>query len=220
VSTASLTLADVRTACETLPEPEWHAILPDHPTTPRAATRHAATLVPVTEAAGEAAVIITQRAATMDHGGDWVFPGGALDDDDPSHLDAARREAAEELGLDEAAIAVIGQLATRGPIVTGFQIETYIGAVDPSVPFTPDPREVADVATLPLRLLLDQEAHHRGPPLSMSGISAALLERFPDRPPVDDLRHYRIREDEYLWGLQADILHEFLHHLTGGAHDF
>ncbi len=214
-STRRVTLAQVETACRSLPDPVWHRIMSDHP-----APRRAATLVPVLDVDGEAAVVVTQRAGTMDHGGDWVFPGGGVADDDRSHLDAARREAAEELGLEPTQLTVIGQLATRGPIVSGFVIETYVGVIEADSVLAPDRREVADVAVVLLGDLLADGAHHRGPARVARYIDAALLERFSDRPDLSNLRHYRIRDDEYLWGLQADILHELLAHLTDGRHDF
>ena len=210
-----ITIADVVDACRALPEPAWHQIMHDHPK-----PRMAVTLVPIVELDGEAAVVVTKRAGEMDHGGDWVFPGGRVDPDDASHRDAARREVAEELGVAPAAIEVLGQLATRGPIVTGYIIENFVGLLDASTTLAPDTREVADVEVIPLRVLLDDATYHRGPAQVMRTIDAALLDRFPDRPALADLRHYRVRDGEFLWGLQADILHELLRHLTGADHDF
>lgn len=211
----AIRLPDVINACRSLPEPAWHRVLDHHPT-----PRRAATLVPLTEAEGEAALIITKRARDMEHGGDWVFPGGSLDDDDASHGDAARRETAEELGLDPATIDIIGQLATRGPIVTGFVIEAYVGVLGQHLELRPDAGEVAEVAVVQIRKLLADEAFHRGPPRTVRMIDADVLDRFPRPPDLSELRHYRIRDGEYLWGLQADILHELLRHITDGRHDF
>jgi 8-oxo-dGTP pyrophosphatase MutT (NUDIX family) len=211
----TFTVERVAAACRSLPEPGWTRIMPAHP-----APRHAATLIPVIDVGSHAAVVVTKRARALDHGGDWVFPGGRVDDDDASHRDAARREAAEELGVDPTCIDVIGQLSTYGPIVSGYLIEVYVGLVDQPVTITPPPGEVADVAVVRLDDLLHGDGFRRahGQVDRLRGNAEAEILGF--RPDLSNLRHYRIRDGEYLWGLQADIVHELLRHLTGGTHDF
>jgi 8-oxo-dGTP pyrophosphatase MutT (NUDIX family) len=212
---AVITVAGVVDACRSLPPPEWHRIISNHPE-----PRRAATLVPIADVDGQAAVIITLRAGALDHGGDWVFPGGRVDDTDGSHREAARREASEELGLELERIEVVGQLGTRGPIVSGFVIETYVGVVSGALVLAPDPREVADVVVVTLADLLLDGMHHRGPMRAHRHTDRPEFERLEFDPLFNDLRHYRVRDEEYLWGLQADILHELLHHVTGGQHHF
>jgi 8-oxo-dGTP pyrophosphatase MutT (NUDIX family) len=147
--TGTITVADVRAACASLPAPGWQKLFD------LADPRPAALLIPVVDDHGEAAVILTKRSATMpSHRDDWVFPGGRLDATDTSHADAARRETAEELGVDPGAIEIVGQLDTRGPIITGYLIETYVGILS-TTELAPDPREVAEVASVRLSALLD-----------------------------------------------------------------
>lgn len=212
---AAITVARVVAACGSLPPPEWHRIITNHPE-----PRRAATLVPIVDVDGQAAVIITLRAGALDHGGDWVFPGGRVDDTDDSHREAARRETSEELGIELERIEVVGQLGTRGPIVSGFVIETYVGIVSGPLVLAPDPHEVADVAVIALADLLVAGAHHRSPMRIHRHVGDAEFERLDYSREFGDLRHYRVRDEEYLWGLQADILHELLHHVTDGRHDF
>ena len=146
-----------------------------------------------------------------------MFPGGRVDDTDGSHREAAP-QASEELGIELERIEVVGQLGTRGPIVSGFVIETYVGVVSAPLVLAPDPREVADTVVVTLTDLLLDGMHHRGPMPTHRHIDRPELERLDFAPQLTDLRHYRVRDGEYVWGLQADILHELLHHVTGGQH--
>ena len=212
---SSVTVEHVVEACMTLPEPGWHRIVHDHPE-----PRPAATLVPIVDVGGRAAVIVTLRAASLEHGGDWVFPGGGVDHTDSSHLDAARRDASEELGVSRGRIEVVGQLATRGPIVSGFVIEAYVGIIAGLLDLQVDADEVADVAVVAIDDLLRAESHHRGPARTERRLDHSTLERLGLGSVLSDLRHYRVRDEEFLWGLQADILYDLLHHVTGGAHEF
>ena len=62
--------------------------------------RPAAVLIPVVDHP-QPTVLLTQRAAHLnDHAGQISFPGGKIDVTDASPLDAALREAEEEVGLD------------------------------------------------------------------------------------------------------------------------
>lgn len=213
--TRPVSVSDVIAACRTLPEPGWHRLMHDHPR-----PKHAATLLPIIDVDGVASIVITQRARSLDHGGDWVFPGGRVDDTDGSHAEAARREAAEELGIDVDDIEVVGQLATWGPIITGYVIETYVGVVSPGVTFAPDAGEVSGIAVLAITDLLDPARQHRAPIESFARHELGLVEELGLTPTIGDLRHYRVRDGEYLWGMQADMLQELLGHLTDGHHDF
>ena len=68
------------------------------------ATKPAAVLVPVV-ARAEPMVLLTQRTPELkSHSGQIAFPGGKIDADDKSPLDAALREAEEEIGLERSFI--------------------------------------------------------------------------------------------------------------------
>ena len=74
------------------------------------ATKPAAVLVPVVERA-EPMVLLTLRTPDLkSHSGQIAFPGGKIDASDASPLDAALREAEEEIGLDRQLIDPIGYL--------------------------------------------------------------------------------------------------------------
>lgn len=57
---------------------------------------------------GSVAVLMQHRAGWTSDGDTWGIPGGARDSHETS-VEAALREAAEEAGIDAAAVAVLGQ---------------------------------------------------------------------------------------------------------------
>ncbi len=72
--------------------------------------RPAAVLIPVVDRP-QPTVLLTQRAAHLnDHAGQISFPGGKIDAIDASPLDAALREAEEEVGLSREFVDPIGYL--------------------------------------------------------------------------------------------------------------
>src|SRR6202165_4415552 len=73
--------------------------------------RPAAVLVPVVRRESGLTVLLTRRTAHLnDHAGQISFPGGRIDATDASPLDAALREAEEEIGLSREFIDPIGYL--------------------------------------------------------------------------------------------------------------
>src|SRR3954471_13414362 len=103
--------------------------------------RPAAVLVPVVEHA-EPTVLLTQRAAHLsDHAGQISFPGGKIDATDASPLDAALREAEEEVGLNRDFIEPIGYLDLYGTAF-GFRILPTVARVKPGFNLTINHSEV------------------------------------------------------------------------------
>src|SRR5260370_18103385 len=83
--------------------------------------RPAAVLIPVVDHP-QPTVLLTQRSAHLnEHAGQIAFPGGKIDVTDASPLDAALREAYEEVGLKREFIEPIGYLDLYG---TGFGFPT------------------------------------------------------------------------------------------------
>ena len=72
-------------------------------------------------------VLFTQRTAHLtDHAGQISFPGGRVEEHDRSAEHTALRETAEETGVDEARIAVIGNIP-RYTTGTGYLITPVVG---------------------------------------------------------------------------------------------
>lgn len=120
----------------------------------------AAVLVPLI-ARPEPTLLLTQRTSHLaNHSGQIAFPGGKVDESDAGVVDAALREAEEEVGLARAHVQVLGTLPlyTTG---TAFVITPVVAWVEPGFELHPNPGEVADVFEVPLAFLLDPANHRR-----------------------------------------------------------
>ena len=117
-------------------------------------TADAAVLIAVTEAENPT-VLLTQRPRTMrDHPGQVAFPGGKIDAGEDA-IEAALREAWEELGIAREVVRVIGT-TDRYQTGTGFDITPVLATVPAGLDIRPDPREVESWLEAPLDLLLDR----------------------------------------------------------------
>ena len=118
-------------------------------------TADAAVLIAVTERENPT-VLLTQRPRTMrDHPGQVAFPGGKIDAGEDA-VEAALREAWEELGITREAVRVIGT-TDRYQTGTGFDITPVLATVPADLPIRPDPREVESWFEAPLDHLLDRQ---------------------------------------------------------------
>jgi 8-oxo-dGTP pyrophosphatase MutT (NUDIX family) len=107
--------------------------------------RGAAVLVPLFEEDGETRVILTVRSDQLrSHRGEVAFPGGRLDEGE-GIVDAALREAYEEVGIRPEAVTVIGELTTMPTISSDTVMAPVVGALDRRPQMTANPGEVARV---------------------------------------------------------------------------
>jgi 8-oxo-dGTP pyrophosphatase MutT (NUDIX family) len=152
--------------------------------------RPAAVLVPVVDRP-QPTVLLTQRAAHLnDHAGQISFPGGKIDATDASPLDAALREAEEEIGLAREFIDPIGYLDLYGTSF-GFRILPTVARVKPGFKLRINEFEVDDAFEVPLAFLMDP-ANHQTHSKEFRGI-----ERSYYAMPY---------EERYIWGATAGIL--------------
>ena len=152
--------------------------------------RPAAVLVPVVEHA-QPTVLLTQRAAHLnDHAGQISFPGGKIDTTDVSPLDAALREAWEEIGLSREFIDPIGYLDLYGTGF-GFRILPTLARVKPGFTLRINETEADDAFEVPLSFLMDP-ANHQLHSREFRGIERSYYAMpFAER---------------YIWGATAGIL--------------
>ena len=117
--------------------------------------RPAAVLVPVLGAEqGALRLLLTQRTDHLrDHAGQISFPGGGLKSGETS-LEAALREAEEEVGLARSAVEIFGEMP-RYHTGTGFNVSPMVAFVAPGARLAPDPGEVAEIFEAPLDFLVD-----------------------------------------------------------------
>jgi 8-oxo-dGTP pyrophosphatase MutT (NUDIX family) len=136
-------------------------------------------------------VLLTQRAAHLhDHAGQISFPGGKIDATDASPLDAALREAEEEIGLTREFVDPIGYLDLYGTGF-GFRILPTVARVRPGFRLRINEAEVEDAFEVPLAFLMNaanHQVHHK----EFRGI----------------MRSYYAMpfEERYIWGATAGML--------------
>ena len=121
--------------------------------------RPAATLLAVyPDATGRLVVPLTVRRPDMRaHAGEVSLPGGAIDEADAGVEAAALREAHEEIGLEPAAVRIVGRLDPVWIPVSNFEIVPVVGTLASRPVLVPHDAEVAAVVELPLEALHDEE---------------------------------------------------------------
>ena len=136
-------------------------------------------------------VLLTQRSVHLnEHAGQISFPGGKIDATDTSPLDAALREAEEEIGLTRDFVDPIGYLDLYGTSF-GFRILPTVARVRPGFNLRINEAEVVDAFEVPLAFLMDP-ANHQMHSKEFRGIERSYYAMpFAER---------------YIWGATAGIL--------------
>ncbi len=100
-------------------------------------------------------VILTKRAARLKHHpGQIAFPGGKQDATDATLIDAALREAHEEIGLPADLVDVLGELPPH-QTVTGYQVTPVLAMITGHYDIVAEAGEVSEVFEVPLAHVLD-----------------------------------------------------------------
>ena len=105
----------------------------------------------------DVSVIFTKRANHLStHPGQISFPGGSLEPNDESLLNAGLREVEEEIGLEESQIETVGMLRPH-ETVSKYLIHPFIGIVESTAEFKINNSEVAEIFDVPLAFLLNRK---------------------------------------------------------------
>jgi 8-oxo-dGTP pyrophosphatase MutT (NUDIX family) len=127
---------------------------------PERTLRPAAVLIPVIAGPEGATVLMTRRSDSLtSHTGQIAFPGGRLDPGETA-IEAALREAFEEVALDPALVEVLG-VGDAYETGTGFLVTPVVGWLTARPTTTPSPDEVAEVFEVPWDFLMDPSNHSR-----------------------------------------------------------
>lgn len=111
--------------------------------------RDAAVLVPVRPTPRGLRLILTKRSSRLKHHpGQIAFPGGKVDEGDAGPVDAALREAREEIGLPPDLVEVLGTMPPH-ETVTGFTVTPVLGHVRDAFTPMPEAGEVDEVFDVP-----------------------------------------------------------------------
>lgn len=160
-------------------------------------TRRAAVLVPIVAAPAGLELLCFERThEVIDHKGEICLPGGSIERHDRDVVDAALREAQEELGIDPASVRVLGLLDDVHTFVSNYIITPVAGFIGAQPEIVSDPLEVARPIAVPLATLISQG-----------------VERYELRGPDGTMRRiysYQVGEDR-IWGATARIIHGLLH---------
>ncbi len=121
----------------------------------------AAVLFPIVLRDDGHTVLLTLRTAHLrDHAGQISFPGGRVEEEDPSPVATALRETEEEIGLSRAHVEILGYLPEYRT-GTGFRVTPVVALVKPPFELALDAFEVAEAFEVPLSFLLDPANHQR-----------------------------------------------------------
>jgi len=163
---------------------------------------HASVLVPIV-LRDEPTVLLTLRTTQLStHSGQVAFPGGRMDDTDPTPADTALREAQEEVGLAPDRVQVLGNLPlyTTG---TAFMVTPVVGLVRPDFTLSLNPHEVAAAFEVPLSFLMNP-ANHRRHAFEAEGVRREWFSM----PWMEG------DEERFIWGATAGMLRNFYRFLS------
>lgn len=164
----------------------------------------AAVLIPLISVDDQWHLLYTRRTDSLDsHRGQVAFPGGRIEEGDPSPIEAALREAAEEIGIQATQVEILGSM---DPLytVTQFHVTPVIGLLEWPADLQPNHHEVAAIFHVPISWLARKE--------NLKVVERSLWPGGPSAP----IYQFQPYEGEVIWGATARItLHllEIMHNL-------
>ena len=151
----------------------------------------AAVLVPIIDDGKGLRLLLTRRTDTVrSHKGQVAFPGGFVEPTDEDVIQAALREAHEEVALPPAHVEVLGLLDEFPTVTDKVAVTPVVGRVGQLPPLVPQPDEVARIFTVPIEALKDPTGW-RKEMVTKNGVTWPL--------------YFFDWDGEILWGLSAYI---------------
>lgn len=153
---------------------------------------------------GRLHLVLTRRTANVaQHQAQISFPGGQKDENE-SIIEAALREAREELHVAPGAVRVLGELTPLFIPPSNYCIYPVVAAAGRRPDFRPAPDEVAEVIEIPLDHFLDLRNIQR--------------EVWPIRG-TDVTVPFFLFQGHKIWGATAMVLAELIDLIKGAAND-
>ena len=163
-------------------------------------TGRAAVLIPVMKHLDGFAFLLTRRTHNVQtHKGQISFPGGVQDPADESLLQTALRETREEIGLQSAAVSILGEF-DEYLSVTGLIVTSFVAWLHQPVELTPSPDEVEEILLVPFDNFHEQRL-----------LRTETRVRFGQEQKV----YFYDFNGQEVWGLTAQIIRDFLQLLQG-----
>jgi 8-oxo-dGTP pyrophosphatase MutT (NUDIX family) len=140
-------------------------------------------------------IALTLRASGLRrHAGQVSLPGGATDPGE-TLAQAALREAHEEIGVDPAAVRILGELTPVHVLVSGFTLHPIVGITHQRPSFAPAANEVESIVEVSIEDLKDASSIRKGT-RTREGVAI----EYP----------YFAVKGHQVWGATAMILGEFV----------
>ena len=160
-----------------------------------------AVLLPLYVKDEEHHLLFIQRSTRVrDHKGQISFPGGAYEEEDGTLAKTALRETAEEVGIAEGDVEVLGRLDDIRTIGSGYIISPFVGVIPWPYDIKVDEWETEEVIEVPLAVLLDR-----------SNVQENTDTLEGEVIPTYFYRH----QGRVIWGATARILTQFLGIVAG-----
>jgi len=161
---------------------------------------HASVLVPLFERAGDTNVVLIRRSMfLMSSPGDLAFPGGRLERGERA-VDAALREAEEEVALDPRSVSVLGRLTVVSRARVHERVVPYVGLLEGEPELRREPSEVDAILMVSLSDLAADGVYWEEE-WQIPGDAPRLLPFFADEAALGD---------DVLWGMTAVVIRELL----------
>jgi 8-oxo-dGTP pyrophosphatase MutT (NUDIX family) len=123
---------------------------------PAPGDRLAAVLAPIVERPEPSLIFTVRSDALSRHAGEVSFPGGLVDDGE-SPVDAARREAFEEIGLDPSLPRIVGSLPPVHTYVSAILVVPFVGLLDSPPDLFAAEAEIKEIVRVPVARLAGAE---------------------------------------------------------------
>ena len=172
---------------------KFSATVPHVP--PALDARASAVLIPLFDGESGPELVFTRRSQDLtNHKGEISFPGGRLDGGE-SALDAALREAHEEIDLAPNHVEIIGQLTPLNTYVSKSHIVPIVGFLKDKPSLHARNAEVDRVFTVPVADLVRIDTY---------------TEEQWGEPPDQFRLHFFHLDDETIWGATGRMLYQII----------